>query len=483
MENIEQSPDPSTASRIRATLIKFVAVLWRFFANPLLLLAVSSFALMLVLAAMAVPQIPDSLQADPAATARWMLDATASYAATGSLLKSLEIFNLLRSDLLRFLLVLIALMLSVQFADQLGQTLALKQLPKQLQAPVAEVGTALSLPYSGTVHRFRVAAAVEEEPLARQVYHLLVERFDRVQEALATKSLDEDAGPEASDSDAVSEERLLALRNQVAAYLRPLLLFGLLVGLLGLWLNVIFGWEVITPSLSPMASFSYPLRDLAIGYPAADQGGTGVAPVLQIDLGDAQQNIAVDDVGRVGQASVIVRPSAPALLVRAEPSGVLLARSGDSTKVATLGLAFPEPGREESLVLPDQAMGVRIVRQPNNQYGIEIYEAGSATPIERITLEEDDVRAVELPGTDVTVSFVPTVGAVAAVRSKPGDPLYWLAGLLILVGLFGFVRNPAFLMAQVAIWSPDKSVVVAQSNAGKELDILRRQIQQSGVED
>ena len=70
---------------------------------------------------------------------------------------------------------------------------------------------------------------------------------------------------------------------------------------------------------------------------------------------------------------------------------------------------------------------------------------------------------------DVTLEFLPTVGVVVAVRSEPGSPLYWLAGLLTIIGLVGFVRLPAYLLAQVGEWSPTKAFVIAQSNSKREL--------------
>ncbi len=153
-----------------------------------------------------------------------------------------------------------------------------------------------------------------------------------------------------------------------------------------------------------------------------------------------------------------------------------------------MGLSFPTPGSEESLILPDQGIGVRIIRRPlsagpektedDGVYSVEIYEANSAAPAERLPLDAMKPETIDVADGDVTLEFLPTVGVVVAVRSEPGSPLYWLAGLLTIIGLVGFVRVPAYLLAQVGEWSPTKAFVIAQSNSQRELLSLETSLSQ-----
>ncbi len=268
-----------------------------------------------------------------------------------------------------------------------------------------------------------------------------------------------------------------------------------MVGLLALWLNVTFGWEVISPSLAPTESFQYPPRDLDIRYPTAVADSAGFAiPMLQMTLDGRQQMLGIGNVDRVGENRIITRPSVPSLLVSTESDEASLTLPGDTSQTdrQSIGLSFPTPGSEASLILPDQGVGIRIIRRPvsigddetkdDEDYYVEIYEASAASPTDRITLDERKRQRIDVADGDVTLEFMPTVGVVVAVRSEPGSWLYWLAGLLVLAGLVGFVRTPAYVLTQIGQWSPTKAFVIVQSNARRELLSLKEHLARTETE-
>ena len=143
---------------------------------------------------------------------------------------------------------------------------------------------------------------------------------------------------------------------------------GLLVGLLALWLNITFGWEVISPILAPTEIFQYPPRNLDIRYPTAIEDSAGFAvPQATDDAGRRRRGARRRRIDRTGRNRIITR-SERAGIARAHnlgrrPTGAT-GRPGQDGRVKTLGLSFPTPGSEESLILPDQGIGVRIIRRP-----------------------------------------------------------------------------------------------------------------------
>src|SRR5690606_32680248 len=65
---------------------------------------------------------------------------------------------------------------------------------------------------------------------------------------------------------------------------------------------------------------------------------------------------------QLDSATARVSPSAPALWVASAGGAPSLARPGETERHEAIGLAFPSPGSEESLLLPDLAAGLRLVR-------------------------------------------------------------------------------------------------------------------------
>ena len=130
----------------RGVAMRGIQAIWTICREPRLLLGVLSVALLLVLVALWVPQMPSQLQSNPAAANRWLLDISRELGRGGDILRALGIFNLLSSPLFRTLLLTAAFLLAIQVADQLGVLLALRQLPAALQEPVKQAGDPLVLP-------------------------------------------------------------------------------------------------------------------------------------------------------------------------------------------------------------------------------------------------------------------------------------------------------------------------------------------------
>jgi hypothetical protein len=65
----------------------------------------------------------------------------------------------------------------------------------------------------------------------------------------------------------------------------------------------------------------------------------------------------------------------------------------------------------------------------------------------------------------------------ASVRYQPASWLFWVALVLLLVGVVGFCYQPAFLLIQLAPWPMARTVVVAQSDRAEEIERLRLALQ------
>ena len=71
----------------------------------------------------------------------------------------------------------------------------------------------------------------------------------------------------------------------------------------------------------------------------------------------------------VGNVVVRAQPGAPGLLVQTVDDALLLARPGQAVPVSAIGFGFPSVGSEETLLLPQQAVGLRIVRMEQGTPG------------------------------------------------------------------------------------------------------------------
>ncbi|MCB0130496.1 MAG: hypothetical protein KDD78_06595 [Caldilineaceae bacterium] len=475
----------------RGVAMRGIQAIWTICREPRLLLGVLSVALLLVLVALWVPQMPSQLQSNPAAANRWLLDISRELGRGGDILRALGIFNLLSSPLFRTLLLTAAFLLAIQVADQLGVLLGLRQLPTALQQPVKQAGDPLLLPPALAAFRQRLARPQAPAALAPQMATRAAARFDRVQSSAATYADASSANADANGDheDAPVEQRLLATRFHAFAYLRPLLPLGLLLAVLSLWFNSTFGWAVLPSPLVPGQQYRYPLRDLTMLYPI-DQSGAGAPtgdrpmgalPVgtLDVTLGGQQAIVPLGDSTRLNGVTIRTEAGDRGLIVQTEPPNRRMARAGEPAATTAIGLLFPTAGSEESLLIPDESLGIRLVRlneDGGTDFMVEVYNVTQAAAVQRFELTLDGPQTVKLNRAGLQLSLRPAMGVESAVRHEPGVWLGWLGAALATVGLLGFVRRPDFLVAQIGALSPRQSAVILQSNRASLLHAIARDL-------
>jgi hypothetical protein len=247
--------------------------------------------------------------------------------------------------------------------------------------------------------------------------------------------------------------------------------------------------------LIPDNEYSLPQRDLLLAYQVAPteeaEDTTNPQPSLLVRLGEERDILPVGAASsadplprrqlRLGKAGVWVQPAATALIVESwqgEKQLPALALPGRAQLSERLGFAFPSVGSEESILIPDAGIGLRIVRLPaDNHFLIEIIGAASEQETQRTEITSDD--AIVLPlldeGADASLvlrfRYLPSLDV--RVRYLPGEQLFWLALLLVLVGAVGFLHRPHFLLCQLAPWPVNRTVLVVQSDDARLTEAVR----------
>ncbi len=437
--------------------------LWRSLASSALLLAVAGLTLFFVLVALVLPQMPGQLHDNPAEAARWLRSVAAGYGVLGELLRGLGLFSFLHSSLLKALLTLLALLLLVSAADQVGAWLTLRRLPALLHAPVEEAGDALPIRLARPLYRMRTTVTGAPETAADALAGRLAQRFGDLR-----------MQPPPGGAAVSVERRVLARRDVRAAALRVLLPVGLLLAVAAAWAVVFFGWEAATPSLAPGGAFRHSPRRLEIVYVIPEAAaGEMLAPRLEVSAGGKQGELPARAAATttVGGAQISVGAGSPALMVRTA-SGAPLVRPGDAIPAPAIGLLFPAGGSEESVILPEQGLGLRIVRLADSAdaFLVEVYDTQSAMPGQTLQVRGAGPSLVQLTQTGEQIEFIPASGVAVAARFAPGLWLAWLGLPLAAAGLAGFARRPGFSLVQVARWSPRQAVVVAQSDLRAEME-------------
>jgi len=281
------------------------------------------------------------------------------------------------------------------------------------------------------------------------------------------------ADPESDPAQPLQEQRILATANGWAAWLRVMAGLGLLLGLGGLWLTVNLGWSVYLPTLTPGATFRYAPEQLTLTYsvpqgrPPAEfqvQAGEDRATLTDITPSNADRGL------RLGTVQVTTQPGAPGLLIVGNRSALALA--GQDQLTQQVGLLFPSPGSEETITLPDQEYVLRLVRLPGPTpaqpaFLVELFDGSSlvsGAPVQRLEIQGGEGSSLFLDRGQLQISFLSMPGLTVSVRSMPGLWLIWLGLILALAGSLGFLRRPRFLLAQIAPWPTDRSVLILQSD-------------------
>ena len=271
------------------------------------------------------------------------------------------------------------------------------------------------------------------------------------------------------------------MRGQVAAYLRPLLILGLLAALAAVWLLIDFGWELTSPVLAPGDAYRAASQQVEVRYEVDMVPGEAGAltPTLSVDVGEGPQAVSVDGSTRttVDGVKVDVSPATPGLLLRTASGQPLLALPGQSTPASAIGLIFPGFGSEEVVLLPRQQTGLRIVRRHLGEEGdafmVEIYRGAAAEPDQRLAITGGEPQTVAIDE-DQSLELLPVAGVSVRLQRTPGAWLTWPALILALAGIYGFWKRPGFLLVQIAPWFEDKQVIVAQSDLASEIEKIEK---------
>ncbi len=455
-------------------------LLWESLRRPLLLVGVATFLLALVLVGLALPQLPGQYADDPTGATRWLLTTRNEYATLGTLLNGLGLFDLTHSPLIRAGLALLGLLLFIHLGEQLADVQRSRRLPTLLGAAKGGAGEPLAIPGSGKIFRSRSALDAPFPRMAGVVSARLGDRFDANPSVLVRRA-QLGGGPEQA---ADGEMRWLVQGHTWAYYLRPLLLAGILLALAVLWGGVNFGWEVTPAPLTPGGEYRFPRQSLSLGYTITDDNS---APgkqniLLRVQLHDATQLLAVGRTrsARLDNASIWMTPDVPGILLESDIPGALLL-PGQSRTMERIGFVFPAPGSEESVLIPDADVGLRLVRlAEEGQFLVETI-TGESGSVARAEISQDEARTIDLirgerAGSQATIRIRFLPGLTVRVRYLPGDWLLWGALVLALAGCAGYLRRPFFALVQLSPWPGDRSVLVVQSSSPEPLAELEGRI-------
>ena len=475
VESISENPKPNLTTTPRPRRDPF-PLLWGILRRPLLLISVAGFLLLLVLVGLALPQLPGQYADDPAGATRWLLTTRNEYPTLGALLNGLGLFDLIHSPLIRAGLALLGLLLLIHLGEQLADIQRSRRLPALLAAPKDATGEPLPIPGSGDIFRSRSGLDATFAQMSGAISRRLGNRFDANPSVLVRRA-QVSGGPENEEG----EMRWLVQGHAWAYYVRPLLLVGILLALAVLWAGVNFGWEVSPAPLPPGGDFRFPQRGLHLRYAVIGEQGNQTG-ALQVELGDATQLLAVgrSQTARLNNTNIRMQSDVPGIYVESDRPGTLLL-PGQSGTTDRIGFVFPAPGSEESVLIPDGDVALRLVRLvEEGQFLVETI-AGDSGAVARSEISQDEVRSMELlrgeqAGSQATIRIRFLPGLTVRVRYLPGDGLLWASLVLILAGAVGYLRRPFFALVQLAPWPDERSVLVVQSSSPEPLAELEGRI-------
>jgi hypothetical protein len=458
--------------------------------SPWLLLVLSGWLALLLFVSIWLPQMPDYLREEGNAASRWLLAAATPYGVLGGVARGLGLFDVLHSPLFLAPLAALIFVLLVQIVQQISAAQALRRLPVALAAPGVD-GEPLPLHSPYRLLRWRGAVAEPALALAGQVQMLLEARFGHVERRtlrVAPAPVAASGGSAGSGDGAapVLEERLLAARGQQAVYVRPLLLAGMLCAALYLWAASVLAWHFEVSLLIPGAPAVDSVHNFTVQYELARPVDGVLTPRLRVVLGDAstQVTVAPPMAAQIAGVDVTARAVAPALEVRTLNDSAELARPGQAATVSALGLGFPTDGSEETVLLPRIGAGLRIVRDGQNTpavdddtFLVEVYGGDSEQPLRRFAVTASQVETIRVRGPGdptLPLAFVPLPALAVTAHAAPGQWLLGVALLLAAVGLFGYRRQPGFVLVQLGSWPEQRTVITMQSDLPGEFAALRR---------
>lgn len=458
-----------------------LGALWRLLQRPWLLITLGLCALLLILCALFLPQLPAEISDNPAAISRWLTEQSSRLPVGGNILRALGLFDVLHSALLRLLLTLIGLTLLIHFADLVAIALHHYRLPKQITKSLKADSVTFPLASPTSTYRQSTNVAESADIQSEKVQTYLNQQFGNV----VTLNSDTENGAKSGIENATN---FLARRNLNFALLRPLLILGLLLSLVPVWNIIINGWELSPPPLAPGEFQRYESNQLSFRYDVAtgdetEDGAESNEMNLQIQVGEDEQIFPVDGSIRTTINQVEIRAAAgpPALRVSTVDGQERLALQGQSAASSSVGLTFSEPGNEGIILIPstipEQAAILRIVRGPEldePNYLIEVLspntDATTQTEVEKsIRMRPNEVQNLEIMAGQVPLRIDSTVGLSINARYLPTTWLFIPAVILVLLGALGYWRPPAFLFAQIVARGADQSTTILQSDSNTAL--------------
>ena len=451
--------------------------LWHWLRRPWLAILACVIGLVLTLAVWQLPQIPGQLSDEHAAAANWLLNTSTAYGIWGNPFLALGLFDVLRSPLLYLLLTLLVPTLAAQLADQMG---ALRQQrgaqADALSKHTQDAGEALPLSSARPLYRWRGVFKASANDVTDTIASHLQKSFPTFKRGTVSLSSNSSTNTEMFSDQILpqDETRLLALRHPRLQYLRPLFMVGLLTAVIGAWVALVFGWQVTAPPLAPGSTFRSANRDVVLHYSIPTT--TTLRPLLEATIQGTSVALPTDQTNqrKVGTATLQVRTAYPAIWIATADGNQRLTLPGDAETRSEIGLVFAKPGSEESILIPDQGAGLRIVQRSGSAgFVLELYRSDAILPIYRADLTLGGQLTVPFSPTDSGLLISSPPGLQVDVRHLPGLLLVPVGILLALVGAVAFLRQSAFVLVQIAAWAPEHSVIVLQSDHPAVVDELR----------
>ncbi len=237
-------------------------------------------------------------------------------------------------------------------------------------------------------------------------------------------------------------------RRPFAAFGWPLAWLGLLIALLGLWVNDVAGWRAadvaLAPgsSVTPPAASSHGLQLRLDGVSGAERDAASAVTLVMPGGAGQQINTGPHWPGRWGNLWLFQRATGPALAVAARDSEgqtLLLQTLGTAGEAGSaIHLLFRQNQTEQGFGLPARNLTFRAVSYealPEKGIGrpvflVEAYRGDAATPVFSQLVEDEAAVAVD----DATLTLRRDHYVLMGMAYLPGLPVLVAGALLALAG-------------------------------------------------
>lgn len=455
-------------------IVRAIDGLWRLLRRPWLLVTLLAVLGATLLWARTLPQIPGQLTESAAEATRWLNGTLSSSSIAGAeLARSLGLFDLYSSPWLRVLLALVTLLAAVQLADAIGTLRAWRA--ASYRASLGESGEPAPLA-QGAMARIRIAVDAPVERVDEMV------REWAATARMETVNLDNERAEIVNGAVEVQDEgqnphetRLLMRRRGWSAWLAPLLALGALIGALLLWANLFWAWNLRPDVIAPGVTFENARRGFAVTNHLIDVNGRDTVTLLTVG---STETLPVDGLWHrldlPGWTRARANAETAAMVIGADEA--LLALPNAPKPQERVGLLLPATGSEQFVVLPQQGIGIRVVRLTDGnaeRYYAEVYGEDSVQPLVReeiLGAQTLDVPLAE--GESLTLEIAPASGLHVEVERGYGRWLWLPALLLILAGFVALVLPARVVLAQLSRWERERTLLIAQGTAHKDVAAL-----------